>query len=128
MTSARTTLSFGERLATPKMSEASITISDRAANRIAEILKGEAALSLLRVSVEGGGCSGFQYRFDLVTERAPDDLLIERDGARVIVDPVSLGFLHGAELDFVDDLIGAQFKLNNPNVTAACGCGTSFSI
>ena len=110
------------------MSEASITISDRAANRIAEILKGEAALSLLRVSVEGGGCSGFQYRFDLVTERAPDDLVIERDGARVIVDPVSLGFLHGAELDFVDDLIGAQFKLNNPNVTAACGCGTSFSI
>jgi iron-sulfur cluster insertion protein len=110
------------------MSEASITISDRAANRIAEILKGEAALSLLRVSVEGGGCSGFQYRFDLVTERAPDDLLIERDGARVIVDPVSLGFLHGAELDFVEDLIGAQFKLNNPNVTAACGCGTSFSI
>ena len=115
-------------MATPKMSEASITISDRAANRIAEILKGEAALSLLRVSVEGGGCSGFQYRFDLVTERAPDDLVIERDGARVIVDPVSLGFLHGAELDFVDDLIGAQFKLNNPNVTAACGCGTSFSI
>ena len=110
------------------MSEASNTISDRAANRIAEILKGEAALSLLRVSVEGGGCSGFQYRFDLVTERAPDDLLIERDGARVIVDPVSLGFLHGAELDFVDDLIGAQFKLNNPNVTAACGCGTSFSV
>ena len=110
------------------MSEASITISDRAADRIAAILKGEAALSLFRVSVEGGGCSGFQYRFDLVTERAPDDLLIERDGARVVVDPVSLGFMQGAELDFVDDLIGAQFKLNNPNVTAACGCGTSFTI
>ena len=110
------------------MSEASITISDRAAGRIAQILKAEAALSLFRVSVEGGGCSGFQYRFDVVTERAPDDLLIERNGARVVVDPVSLGFMQGAELDFVDDLIGAQFKLNNPNVTAACGCGTSFTI
>ena len=110
------------------MSEASITISARAANRIAGLLKSEAMPSLFRVSVEGGGCSGFQYRFDLVTERAPDDLLIERDGARVVVDPVSLGFLGGAELDFVDDLIGAQFKLNNPNVTAACGCGTSFSV
>jgi iron-sulfur cluster insertion protein len=115
-------------MATPKMSETSITISERAASRIAELLKSEAAPSLFRVSVEGGGCSGFQYRFDLVSERAPDDVLIERDGARVVVDPVSLGFMQGAELDFVDDLIGAQFKLNNPNVTAACGCGTSFSI
>lgn len=105
-----------------------MTISERAAGRIAEILKGEAGPALFRVSVEGGGCSGFQYRFDLVTERTPDDLLIERNGARVVVDPVSLSFMQGAELDFVDDLIGAQFKLNNPNVTAACGCGTSFSV
>ena len=67
-------------------------------------------------------------RFDLVTETAPDDLLIERDGARVVVDPVSLPFMQGSEIDFVDDLIGAQFKVNNPNVTASCGCGTSFSI
>ncbi len=110
------------------MSEASITISPRAVRRIAEILKAEAAPMLFRVAVEGGGCSGFQYRFDLVPEKAPDDLLIERDGARIVVDPVSLGFVHGAELDFVDDLIGAQFKLNNPNVTASCGCGTSFSV
>jgi iron-sulfur cluster insertion protein len=110
------------------MSEPSITISLRAVRRIAELLKTEATPALFRVSVEGGGCSGFQYRFDLVQERAPDDLLIERDGARVVVDPVSLGFVQGSELDFVDDLIGAQFKLNNPNVTAACGCGTSFSI
>jgi iron-sulfur cluster assembly accessory protein len=92
------------------------------------MLKAEAAPALFRVSVEGGGCSGFQYRFDLVKERAPDDLLIERDGARVVVDPISLGFVQGAELDFVDDLIGAQFKVNNPNVTAACGCGTSFTV
>jgi iron-sulfur cluster insertion protein len=110
------------------MSEPSITISPRAMRRIAEILKAEAAPTLFRVSVEGGGCSGFQYRFDVVSDQAPDDLLVEHDGARVVVDPVSLGFLHGAELDFVDDLIGAQFKLNNPNVTAACGCGTSFSV
>jgi iron-sulfur cluster assembly accessory protein len=110
------------------MSETSITLSERAARRIADILKAEAAPALFRVSVEGGGCSGFQYRFDLVTETSPDDLLVERDGARVVVDPISLGFMRGAELDFVDDLIGAQFKLNNPNVTAACGCGTSFSV
>ena len=110
------------------MTQPSITISPRAVRRIAELLRSEAAPSLFRVSVEGGGCSGFQYRFDLVTERAAGDFLIERDGARVVVDPVSLGFLQGAELDFVDDLIGAQFKLNNPNVTAACGCGTSFSV
>jgi len=109
------------------MSEPSITLSERAARRIVEILQAEDA-ELMRVSVEGGGCSGFQYRFDLVKDRAPDDFLVERDGARVVVDPVSLGFVHGAEIDFVDDLIGAQFKINNPNVTASCGCGTSFSI
>ena len=109
------------------MSEPSITLSERAARRIVEILQAEDA-ELMRVSVEGGGCSGFQYRFDLVKDRAPNDFLVERDGARVVVDPVSLGFVHGAEIDFVDDLIGAQFKINNPNVTASCGCGTSFSI
>jgi iron-sulfur cluster insertion protein len=109
------------------MSEASITISPRAAKRILEILKAEDA-ALMRVSVEGGGCSGFQYRFDLIKEGEPDDIVIERDGARVVVDPVSLDFVKGAELDFVDDLIGSSFKLRNPNVTASCGCGTSFSI
>jgi iron-sulfur cluster assembly accessory protein len=103
-------------------------LSERAVSRIAELIRSEAAPTLFRVSVEGGGCSGFQYRFDLVTETAADDFLVERDGARVVVDPVSLGFVAGAELDFVDDLIGAQFKLNNPNVTASCGCGTSFSV
>ncbi|OFW72546.1 MAG: heme biosynthesis protein HemY [Alphaproteobacteria bacterium RBG_16_64_48] len=110
------------------MTQPSITISPRAVRRIAELLRSEAAPALFRVSVEGGGCSGFQYRFELVTDKAPDDFLVERDGARVVVDPVSLGFVQGAELDFVDDLIGAQFKLNNPNVTASCGCGTSFSV
>jgi iron-sulfur cluster assembly accessory protein len=109
------------------MNEASITISARAAQRILEILKAEDA-ALMRVSVEGGGCSGFQYRFDLIKEGDPDDVLIERDGARVVVDPVSLDFVKGAELDFVDDLIGASFKMKNPNVTASCGCGTSFTL
>ncbi len=109
------------------MSEPSITLSERAAKRIAQILLAEHA-PLMRVSVEGGGCSGFQYRFDLVQDRAPDDIIVERDGARVVVDPISLGFVRGSEIDFVDELIGAQFKINNPNVTASCGCGTSFSI
>ena len=109
------------------MSEASITISERAARRIAEILAAEDA-ALMRVSVEGGGCSGFRYRFDLIKEGAPDDILVERDGARVVVDPVSLDFVKGSEIDFVEDLIGSSFKINNPNVTASCGCGTSFSI
>ncbi len=110
------------------MSEASITLSENAARRIAELVKSEPSGTLLRVSVEGGGCSGFQYRFDLVKETAPDDLLVERNGATVAIDPVSLGFVRGSEIDFVDDLIGAQFKIKNPNVTASCGCGTSFSI
>ena len=109
------------------MSEPSITLSERAARRIVEILRAEDAV-LMRVSVEGGGCSGFQYRFDLIQEGAPDDIVVERDGARVVVDPVSLGFVQGAEIDFVDDLIGASFKIKNPNVTVSCGCGTSFSI
>ena len=86
------------------------------------------AASFFRVSVEGGGCSGFQYRFELANDRAPDDIVIERDGATVAIDPVSADFVQGSEIDFVDELIGAQFKIKNPNATASCGCGTSFSI
>ncbi|HEY7552784.1 MAG TPA: iron-sulfur cluster assembly accessory protein [Hyphomicrobiaceae bacterium] len=110
------------------MSEAAFTVSDRAARRIAEIVAGEPATPMFRVSVEGGGCSGFQYRFDLVAERAADDLVIEKGGARVLVDPVSLGLLNGSEIDFVEDLMGATFRVTNPNATASCGCGTSFAI
>jgi iron-sulfur cluster assembly accessory protein len=83
---------------------------------------------MLRVSVEGGGCSGFQYKFDLVGASQPDDIVIEKEGAQVLIDPVSLGFLAGSEIDFVDDLIGQSFKVRNPNATASCGCGTSFSV
>ena len=105
-----------------------VRLSERAARRIAEIVAGEPATPLLRVSVEGGGCSGFQYKFDLVAACEADDLVIERAGARVLIDPVSLEYLGGSEIDFVDDLIGQSFKIHNPNATASCGCGTSFSL
>ena len=110
------------------MSEPSITLSERAAKRINELVDENDAVRLFRVIVEGGGCSGFQYRFELVNDTAPDDILIKRDGATVAIDPVSAGFVEGSEIDFVDELIGAQFKIHNPNATASCGCGTSFSI
>ena len=103
-------------------------VTERAARRILAILKKETAESMLRVSVKGGGCSGFQYSFDIVQDRADDDLALEKDGAMVLIDPVSLDFLKGARIDFVDDLIGQSFKIDNPNATASCGCGTSFSV
>jgi iron-sulfur cluster assembly accessory protein len=105
-----------------------VTVSARAAQRIGQILKGEGAGAMLRVSVEGGGCSGFQYKFDIERARADDDIAVARDDAVVLIDPVSLKYLAGSEIDFVDDLIGASFKVANPNATASCGCGTSFSI
>jgi iron-sulfur cluster assembly accessory protein len=105
-----------------------VTISERAARRVAEILKSEAQSAMLRVAVTGGGCSGFQYNFALDDTRADDDLVLERDGAVVLIDSMSLDFLKGAEIDFVDDLIGAAFKINNPNAQSSCGCGTSFSV
>ena len=105
-----------------------VRVSDRAAKRIVEILKAEPGQAMLRVAVTGGGCSGFQYNFTLDDTRANDDLVIEKSGATVLIDPMSLDFLKGAEIDFVDDLIGAAFKINNPNATSSCGCGTSFSI
>ena len=110
------------------MDASTVRLSERAARRIAEIVAGEADARLLRVAVIGGGCSGFQYTFDLDREVNPDDTVIEKAGATVVIDEVSMGFLGGAEIDFVDDLIGASFKITNPNATAACGCGTSFSI
>lgn len=107
---------------------AAVTITERAARRIGQILKSEGDGAKLRISVEGGGCSGFQYKFDVEHDQAEDDLVIERDNAVVLVDPASAPFLSGSEVDFVDDLIGASFRVNNPNATASCGCGTSFSI
>jgi iron-sulfur cluster assembly accessory protein len=107
---------------------ASVTLSERAAKRIVKILAKEPDGTVLRVSVSGGGCSGFQYGFDLDARRAADDTVVERDGAVVIIDPVSLPYMGGSEIDFVDDLIGQSFQIRNPNATASCGCGTSFSI
>ena len=105
-----------------------VTLSQKAATRIARILSAEPSGTALRVSVSGGGCSGFQYGFDLDAVRATDDLLIERDGAVVLIDPVSLPYMSGSEIDFVDDLLGQSFQVRNPHATASCGCGTSFSI
>ena len=105
-----------------------VSMTDRAARRIAAILAKEPAGAMLRVAVNGGGCSGFQYAFDITTTREADDLAIEKGGVTVLVDPVSVEFLKGAELDFSSELIGAAFKFNNPNATASCGCGTSFSV
>ncbi|MGA8389129.1 MAG: iron-sulfur cluster insertion protein ErpA [Pseudolabrys sp.] len=105
-----------------------ITVSERAARRIGEILKGEPAGTMLRVSVEGGGCSGFQYKFDMERAKAADDLVISRDSAVVLIDPVSVNYMAGSEIDFVDDLIGASFKVKNPQAKASCGCGTSFAL
>src|ERR1700693_3523625 len=105
-----------------------VTVSERAARQIGEILPREPPGAMLRVSVEGGGCSGFQYKFDIERAQADDDMVIARDSAGVLLDPASVPFLAGSEVDFVDDLIGASFRVVNPNATASCGCGTSFSI
>jgi iron-sulfur cluster insertion protein len=105
-------------------------VTDRAAARIAEIIAETKAAGdpALRVAVLAGGCSGFQYRFELADDQQPDDLIIQRGSAKVVVDPVSLDLLAGAELDFTDELIGSHFAVRNPNAKSACGCGTSFSI
>ena len=105
-----------------------ITVSARAAQRIAAILASEAQPTMLRLAVTGGGCSGYSYNFALYENRLDDDLLVEEGGAKILIDPVSLDFLAGAEIDFTDDLMGQAFKVNNPNATSSCGCGTSFSV
>jgi iron-sulfur cluster assembly accessory protein len=111
------------------MDQPSVTVSDNAVRRIAKILSAEPAGASLRVSVEGGGCSGFQYKYDIVHEPpAADDVVLARDGASVLIDAVSLDYMGGSEIDFVDDLMGQSFQIKNPLAVAACGCGTSFSI
>ncbi|MEP0320645.1 iron-sulfur cluster insertion protein ErpA [Bauldia litoralis] len=110
------------------ISTANVTLSDSAAARIAKILAAEPGGTALRISVSGGGCSGFQYGFDLDQTRTDEDLVLERDGAAVLIDAVSLPYMEGSVIDFVDDIIGQSFQIKNPNATASCGCGTSFSI
>lgn len=105
-----------------------ISLTDKAASRIVAVMANEAPGAMLRVSVAGGGCSGFQYVFDIDREKAPGDLVIERDGATVLIDETSLDLLEGSTIDFVDDLVGQSFRITNPNATSSCGCGTSFAL
>lgn len=105
-----------------------VELTEAAARRIARIVAKEPGASALRVSVEGGGCSGFSYKFDLTGERHDDDVAIERDGATVLIDDLSLVYMGGSVIDFVDDLMGQSFQIKNPNAVASCGCGTSFSV
>ena len=105
-----------------------ITITDKAIKRIATILSKEQEGSMLRISVSGGGCSGFQYNYDIVTSQQDDDLVINKDGATILFDPLSLQYMEGSEVDFVSDLMGQSFQIKNPIASASCGCGTSFSI
>lgn len=107
--------------------DTNVTITERAALQIGKILHAEPG-AMLRLSVLGGGCSGFQYKFDVDREQADDDVVIARDGVTVLIDQVSLKYMAGSEIDYVDDLIGASFKVNNPQAKASCGCGTSFSL
>lgn len=112
---------------TATLESLNIALSTSAAAQIKQIMKAQGA-EYLRVSVVGGGCSGFSYQYDLVNEADADDLKIEKDGATVLVDPMSAEFLTDSVIDYVDELIGASFQIKNPNAVAACGCGTSFSI
>ncbi|MBX5221580.1 iron-sulfur cluster insertion protein ErpA [Rhizobium sp. NLR8a] len=110
------------------MTDTSVTLSDAAAKRIAAIISAEAGKSALRVSVEGGGCSGFSYKFDLADRAGDDDIVVEKNDAKVLIDSLSLVYMAGSEIDFVDNLLGQSFQIKNPNAVASCGCGTSFSI
>jgi iron-sulfur cluster assembly accessory protein len=110
------------------MTTSPITLSETAARRLAQLSAKEGRPLMLRVAVDGGGCSGFQYRFDLVEAAEPEDHRIERDGQAAIVDDISIALLKGSEIDFVDELAGAEFKVRNPNAKSSCGCGVSFSM
>jgi iron-sulfur cluster insertion protein len=109
--------------------ERHIVVTESAARRIAALKIQEGAHgAFLRIAVSGGGCSGFQYGISFDDQRNPDDFVFERDGVAVIVDDTSLDLLNGAEVDFVEDLMGASFQIRNPNAASSCGCGNSFSI
>jgi iron-sulfur cluster assembly accessory protein len=105
-----------------------VEVTDAAARRIAKIVAGSPGKIALRVAVEGGGCSGFSYKFDLVDHSDEGDVAIEKDDATVLIDDLSLVYMSGSVIDFVDDLMGQSFQIKNPNAVASCGCGTSFSV
>ncbi len=110
------------------MTETTVTLSEAAAKRIAQIVSADSSNKALRVSVEGGGCSGFSYKFDLTDAETDDDVIVARGEAKVLIDSMSLVYMAGSEIDFVDNLLGQSFQIKNPNAVASCGCGTSFSI
>ncbi len=105
-----------------------LTLTPAAAQRIARIAEKQTKPAILRLSVEGGGCSGFQYKFDLADAPDNDDMVSETDGVKLVVDPVSLDLVGGSVVDFVESLGGAAFRVENPNAAAGCGCGSSFGI
>src|SRR5271170_4059077 len=114
---------------TDEIEERQIALTESAVRRIASLkVLEQAENAFLRIAVSGGGCSGFQYGFTFDDQRNEDDVVFERDGVAVVVDDVSLGLLSGAEIDFVEDLMGASFQIRNPNAASSCGCGNSFSI
>jgi len=117
-----------ETVEAPRTSAPPLALTARAAKRILEIAAKEGKPLMLRLSVSGGGCSGFQYGFTLDDTRLADDVVIERDGAVLLVEEMFLPYLQGSEIDFIDNLMGQSFQVQNPNATASCGCGTSFSI
>jgi iron-sulfur cluster assembly accessory protein len=113
---------------TPAAKPAPPSLTEKAARRITNLARSEAPGAMFRVSVESGGCSGFQYTFGWDTQKAEDDLVLNRDGATVLLDPVTVEYMAGAQIDFVTDLMHQAFKITNPLATASCGCGTSFAI
>jgi iron-sulfur cluster insertion protein len=106
----------------------SVRVSTSAAKRIAALTAAEGGQVMFRIAVNGGGCSGYQYDFSFDAARTDEDILIEQDGARVLIDQVSLEFLGGSEVDFIEGLMGSHFEIKNPNAKSSCGCGTSFSV
>jgi len=110
------------------METAPITLSPAAARRVAAIAERQGKPAILRLGVEGGGCSGFQYRFGLAEDLPAEDIVVETDGVRLVVDPVSLDLVAGCVVDYVESLGGAAFRVENPNAAASCGCGSSFAI
>jgi iron-sulfur cluster assembly accessory protein len=112
-----------------ELASSNVVLTDRAAKRVSRILAKEPEGTVLRISVAGGGCSGFQYEYNLVQEKpASDDVVLQKGDATVLIDSMSLEFMSGSEIDFVDDLIGQAFQIRNPNAVASCGCGTSFAV
>ena len=110
------------------MNEPQITLTENAAKRVAWIAGRQSRPAILRLAVDGGGCAGFTYKFELADSEDADDTIVETDGVKLVVDPISLDLVRGSAVDFVEDLGGAAFRVTNPNAQSGCGCGSSFSV